>query len=503
MGILNRKITYIFIVIILLCNTTNLHAQSQIYQDDIPRDEISVNQDSILNKATNIREVWDSKQTNYFIKGDPNQKLRFHNATTDANSSAYKGFLFESPYKQENYRVILEDSPLWDSHLIPIIFTGKLFVGEYIQMPEMNKLLAKIYPLYDITKNKKFRIGLSDYQKQIRHKIYLNTILSNFKAVKYFPEDLAAYEVVKPEVVKVNLLKDLFSVENIPDFASVGAPAKHVTKRKYWTVTKSHQFQISEGYVSDNWYKGGVSNLNIQSNQKLTLNYKKGKIQNNNEIRWDLSMFTNPNDTLRETRIGNDLLRSYSDFGIEAGNNWSYSVNLELKTQLFNNYKENTTVKKAAFLSPFFMNVGLLGMKYELFKTSKENKNKDFKLTSDISPLSLKYTYVRDPEAVDPKGYGIPAGKNDTLIIGSMINATFKRNFNKGISFSSRLKCFTDYRKVEFESENELNMAINRYFSTKIYIYFRFDDSKGIVRDPKLGYWQLNQILSFGLNYIW
>ena len=471
MSTLDRKIKHIFIVIILLYSITSLHAQSHIYQDDVSQNEATLStQDSILKTMTDIQNVWSKKQT---------------------------------PYNRENYRVISENSPLWDSHLMPIIFTGKLFIGEYVKMPEINKLLTEIPSPHDLFEKMNFRIGLSDYQKQIRHKIYLNTILSNVKAVKYFPEDLTVYEVVKPEVIQVNALKDLFSVENIPDFASTGIPNRYITKRKYWTVTKNHQFQISEGYVSDNWYKGGVSNLNIQSNQKLTLNYKKGKIENNNEIKWDLAMFTNPNDSLRETRIGNDLLRSYSDFGIAANNNWSYSINMELKTQLFNNYKENTSVKKAAFLSPFFLNVGVLGMKYKLTKTSKENKDKNFTLSSDISPLSLKYTYVRDPEAVDPKGYGIPEGKNDTLIVGSSVNATLKMNFNKGISFNSRLKCFTDYRKTEFESENELNMAINRYFTTRIFVYFRFDDGKGVVPDPTLGYWQLNQILSFGLSYTW
>ena len=500
MSTLNLKIKHIFIVIILLCSITNLHAQNRMYQDDIPQNGAPPSQDSILNVITDIQKVWSKKQTDYFINANPNQRF----AMEDTSFRNYTGPLLDSPFKEENVHVIFENSLLWDIDLfLPIIYNGKLFLGEYLKKPEMNTSLAKIYSPNDFMEKLKFRIGLSDYQKQLRHKVYLKTILSDVKLVKYFPEDLAAYEVVKPEIMEGGTLKDLFSVENIPDFSNLGNPARHITKRKYWTVVKNHKFQISEGYVSDNWYKGGVSNLNILSNQKLTANYKKGKIQFNNEIKWDLAMYTNPNDTLRETRIGNDLLRSYSDFGIEAGKNWSYSINMELKTQLFDNYKENTTVKKAAFLSPFFMNIGLLGMKYELSKTSKENKNKNFKLTSDVSPLSLQYAYVRDIEAVDPKGYGIPAGKNDTLVIGSQVVATLKRNFDKGISFDSRLKFFSDYRRVIFELESELNLEINRYFKTRIFVYCRFDDGKGVVRDPTLGYWQLNQILSFGLDYTW
>ena len=504
MNTLNRKVKYIFIVTFLLCSITNLHARTRIYQDDMPQKQTPLSQDSILNSKTDIQEVWSKKQTDYFISTNPNQELRFHETVVvDSSFRDYRGSFFDSFFEEDDYLVIFGKSPLWESQLLPIVFTGKLFLGEYLKMPEMNKPLAEIFPPYDFSKETNIRVGLSDYQKQMRHKIYLNTVLSNHKTVKYFPEDLTVYEAVRPEVMQVNVLKDLFSVENIPDFTSARAPARHITKRKYWTVTKSHQLHLAQGYVSGNWYKGGSSNLNIQSSQKMMLNYKRGKVENTNDIKWDLAMFTNPNDTLRKTRIGNDLLRSFSDFGIAVNSNWSYSINMELKTQLFNNYKENTTVKKAAFLSPFFMNVGVLGMKYQLSKTSKENKDRKFNIASNIAPLSLKYTYVRNPEMVDPTGYGIPAGKNDTLIVGSSINATFKMDFNKGITLNSRLKYFTDYRKTEFESENELRMAINRYFSTRLFVFFRFDDSRGIVREPGLGYWQINQILGFELSYTW
>ncbi|MDR1371169.1 MAG: DUF3078 domain-containing protein [Dysgonamonadaceae bacterium] len=471
----------------------------------MPQSEMSQPQDSILNFVTDIRNVWNKKQTYYFANANPDQELRFYNITLDGRHRFYRDLLLDPFYDPENYPVTYNDTLVWDPVYLPIIFTGKVFVDNCVKVPDVFGMpLSKIYPLYDLSEIIKApQVAMSDYEKEFRQRVYLNTILSDVSTVKYFHGDLASYEAVKPEVLKVNVSKDLFSLENNPDFSNAGSPARYATKRRYWIVNGTHLFQISEGYVSDNWYKGGVSSINIQSNQKVTFNYKKGKIQNNNEIRWDLAMHTNPNDSLRTTRIGNDLLRSYSDFGIVASNNWNYSTNLELKTQLFNNYKENTTVKKAAFLSPFFLNMGVLGMKYQLTKTSKTNKNKNFTVTSDISPLSIKYTYIRDSKAVDPTGYGVPAGKNDTLVVGSSINSTFKINFNKGISFSTRFKCFTDYRKLELESENELNLAINRYFSTRIFLYVRFDDSKGIVPDPKFAYWQINQILSFGLNYNW
>jgi hypothetical protein len=244
--------------------------------------------------------------------------------------------------------------------------------------------------------------------------------------------------------------------------------------------------------------------VNLSSNHSVSINYKKGKIQNNNLIEWKLSLYTNPNDTLRKTKIGTDLFRTYSDIGFKAfGDKWYYSANLELKTQLFDNYIENSNTKSAAFLSPFFLNMGILGMKYQLNKQDKKDKYKSIEFSADISPLSIKYIYVHNPGSVDPKRYGVPEGQNDFLTFGWLINSTLKINFNRAVVFKSRLKCFIDYKKFEFESENELNMAINRYFSTRIYLYARYDDSKGITKDPKWGYWQINEVVTFGLNYTW
>jgi len=71
----------------------------------------------------------------------------------------------------------------------------------------------------------------------------------------------------------------------------------------------------------------------------------------NNTLEWRLSVFNAPDDSLREYRIGNDLIRYYSDFGLDAFlKRWSYSMNLEVKSQLFNAYPTNSNSLLSAFL---------------------------------------------------------------------------------------------------------------------------------------------------------
>ncbi len=215
-----------------------------------------------------------------------------------------------------------------------------------------------------------------------------------------------------------------------------------------------------------------------------------------------MSFFTNPNDTLRATRIGTDLIRSFSDFGFKAFDRWYYSTNLELKTQFFNNHKENTRTKLSTFMSPFYLNMGILGMRYELDKKFKSDKYKTLNISADFSPLSVKYVSVTNPD-VDPTRYGIPEGETSLLDLGSTINTTMVYNISRFTRFKSRFKYFTNFEQVEVESENEVNFSINRYFSTRILLYLRYNDRENIPKDPTLGYFQINELISFGFNYRW
>ncbi len=472
--------------------------------------ELSPRQDSIFSAITGIKEVWARNNSQYFVNIDPDVQLRYYELSLNGRPKYFREILSDPFYDPEKYPVTFEDTLIFDPLFLPVVFTGKILVGEKrIKIPQagtLSDIKNQMYDPFDSIRTAEMKTA--DYDARLRQRLYLDAVLSDNFVGRYSYEHLSEYDIVRPETMNVNVFKDLFQVENNPDFTNAGAPVRLETKRKYWIIGGLHQFQISENYISDNWYKGGEGNINLLSYQKVNIDYKKGKIQNNNLIQWDLTLYTYEDEATgtgeTKTRIGTDLFRTYSDFGLAAGKNWYYSTNLELKTQFFNNYeKDNLSIMKSQFFSPFFLNVGILGMKYQLTKTYQSDKHKNLSVNADISPLSIKYTYVRDIEKIDPVKYGIPAGKNETLLFGSLINSTIKVNFSRGVSFSSRFKCFTDYQKIELESENELNLAINRYFSTRLYLYFRFDDSDGIVKEPGWGYWQLNQVLSFGLNYKW
>ena len=97
--------------------------------------------------------------------------------------------------------------------------------------------------------------------------------------------------------------------------------------------------------------------------------------------------------------------------------------------------------------------------------------------------------------------YGLEEGKSSIFDKGSTLVSNLTYDFSKYISWTSRFKYFTNYSKVEAELENTLNMSLSQFFSTRIYLHLRFDDSVPSHEDFK--YLQINEVISFGLNYKW
>jgi hypothetical protein len=388
-------------------------------------------------------------------------------------------------------------------YFLPVVFDERFPCDISLELPKDTSIKGDF-----VFAELQQRISIYDskdkYVSDLRTRAYRDFIRNNITRIKYIESDFPKEAEKIVEINSPRLFDVFFSVEPEKERAEFDQSTRFRPKRRYWQWGGTSLLQFSQNYLSENWFNGGVGNLNMVSAQSMTFNYKKNNFQFNNLVEWKLSFYTNDNDTLRSYRTGDDLIRTYSDVGLKAFNDkFSYSSNLEIKTKFFKSYKENSTDYTSSFASPLQINVGFLGMKYQLDKKSKKDKYRKLNVSVDVSPLSAQYTWVADDDVMKQNRYGIPADKNYLLDIGSTINAKFVFNLNKQVVFSSRLKYFTNYEKVLVESENELNVSLNRFFSTRFYFYGRFDDTPNIKHDKRFGLIQLNELLSFGFNYKW
>lgn len=404
--------------------------------------------------------------------------------------------LSEATYATYAPLLNFRDTMFYNPLFLPIVFTGR------IEAPDSSFVTAEVDKLKGILISSDETLNPYLEAQAFANKVRRDYFMENPTKIKMSTSELTGVKHTPTETdvrEKFNPFKELLSSQTSYSLEKPDVEGIKIG-RVYWVKTGEHSLQFSQNYYSPNWHRGGTSNLNINSNQVFNLNYQKDKIRFNNRLEWRLSVFSTPDDTLRSYRIGDDMLRYYGDFGLDAFKNlWSYSTNLEAKTQLFDNYDANKTELRSALLAPLYVNAGI-GMKYNLDKRSKTVRHRRTRLAISISPLSVNYRYVGNGD-VNEKRYGIPEGKSSIFDKGSTLTSNLTYDFSRYISWTSRFKYFTNYSKVEAELENTLNMSLSQFFSTRIYLHLRFDDSVPSHEDFK--YLQINEVVSFGLNYKW
>lgn len=389
------------------------------------------------------------------------------------------------------------DTLFYNPLFLPMIFNGRMLPRD-ISFYDPNK---DYKPGKLINQDETFAPKLKhlDFIQNIRRDYYMeypDRVRYSILNLDSIPKVEDGDEVIRETF---NPFRELLKSETAYSLEAPGVELKTID-RKYWVRSGEHSFQFAQNSFSENWHKGGTNNLNINSYNVFRINYNKDKVKFNNMLEWRLSVTNAPEDSLRNYRIGNDLIRYYGDFGLDAFmKKWSYSMNLEVKSQMFKSYPPNSNQLRSAFLSPLYVNAGI-GLKYNLDKKSEKVRNRRVRLDLAIAPVSINFKYVGN-DSVNVVRFGIPEDKTWNLDLGTTITSILKFDITRYITWDSRLTYFTSYDNVETEFENSLNMALSNALSTRIYLNLRFDD--GVPPHPDLKYLQYNQTLSFGLNYKW
>lgn len=265
-----------------------------------------------------------------------------------------------------------------------------------------------------------------------------------------------------------------------------------VLKPNFWNFGGDYYLQFLQNYVSTNWYKGGESNYSMVGAVTLEANYNnKQKVKWNNKLEMKLGFMTSNSDSLHNFKTSDDLLRYTGKLGLQVKKDWYYTFQVVGYTQFMRSYKPNKRPVISDFMSPLNINVSL-GIDY----TVNWLKNR---LTGSLhlAPLAYNFRYV-DRLAL-ATNYGLQEGKHTLHDFGSQFTIDLKWKFTDNIGWVTRMYGYTTYKRFEYEWENTFTFQFNKFISTKLFVYPRFDDNRK--RDEKLGFWQFKEYVSLGFSY--
>lgn len=283
-----------------------------------------------------------------------------------------------------------------------------------------------------------------------------------------------------------------------------GEIAGEEIERKYWWHKFEGSIHFAQNQVSKNWHKGGYNSLNFNTRIFYNATYEKDKVKWVNELEYRLGLFSNvpdANDKL-QLKIGEDSFRANSNLGIKAFKDWYYTADVQLRSQLLKNVKEDDSVITRPF-APLVLDAGL-GMKYDIDrKNYRGNPFARLRFTANIAPVAanLAYTYSDD---IDKGRIGFVQDQRFRARLGSSIHLNLNWDFSTSLNWTSRLFYSTSYKHVEIEFDNSINYAFTRFFTARFSLNTRFDDSVILPADmPKtfMNLLQYNQLFSLGFSY--
>jgi hypothetical protein len=238
---------------------------------------------------------------------------------------------------------------------------------------------------------------------------------------------------------------------------------------KTWKKGGLYGINISQGSLS-NWAAGGDDfSLSLNSILSLFAFYKKDKHSWDNTFDFNLGYVKT---TSLGSRKNDDRIDLLSKYGYALNSKLNVAGLFNFRSQLFKGYTydgDGNKTLSSAFLSPAYILVSP-GLDY------KPNAN----LSIFVSPITARWTIVKD-DTLSARGlYGVDPGKHSNAEFGAFSSINFMKEFNKNVTYKSRLDLFSNYRRkpknVDLYFTNILNVKLSRILSLTWSVDMIYDD---------------------------
>jgi len=240
------------------------------------------------------------------------------------------------------------------------------------------------------------------------------------------------------------------------------------TTKRLWRKGGLYGINISQGSLS-NWAAGG-DNFSLSVNSLLSLYafYKKDKHSWDNTFDFNIGYVKT---TSLGSRKNDDRFDLLSKYGYALNPKLNLSGLVSLRSQLFKGYTYPDNVKSfsSAFMAPGYL-LTSIGLDY------KPTKN----LSIFLSPVTARWVIVRDTALANKGLYGVTPGKKTNLEFGAFASINYLKEFNKFITYKSRLDLFSNYRhnpqNIDLFMSNILNAKLGKVLSVSWSLDFIYDD---------------------------
>ena len=154
---------------------------------------------------------------------------------------------------------------------LPIVFKEQMSTPlQHISLPDNNPFKPKELTVDDLWLQK-------ETQSEKTRNMAQNYVIVNYpKMIRYNLDNLP--EVPKQYMIENDPVKHILSIKEKP-LVIKNDVGKENIKLKRWIVNFQSSIQFSQVYVSENWYQGGTSNVNLLSDQQFSVKYNDPKEQ--------------------------------------------------------------------------------------------------------------------------------------------------------------------------------------------------------------------------------
>lgn len=324
----------------------------------------------------------------------------------------------------------------------------------------------------------------------IRHRVrwYLTAHHADLYAGMYDSIEYARPQELRPDApLTLTIPKALVSDKEEDQRALLQAIKD---RSSLWRKDLTTMLQLTQNYITPNWYAGGNSNFAVLAIVKGNLKYDNHKnFYWESQLEWRLGMNTVSGDSLRKVNTNDDLFRIYTKAGLKAFNKFSYTLSAEFETHFLNTWETNSLVLKTGPLTPIRFNLSL-GLDYKPLPS----------LSILLSPVTYKMVFAMDTVHVSPTAFGIAEHQSILNDVGSSIRLDWSYKPVREIALDSKLYFFTNYKRVEVDWEITCDFIINRFFSARLMLHPRYDNTVIRPGDARAKM-QFKEMVSLGFSH--